>query len=400
MEATQTSCWISLASARGMSNRRKMEFLIQVVHEKMPLDEALQAIRRGDRLGFEFTDKEWEGMVEAANEVPNNSFVAERLLAGGIETIHIMDRYVYPASLKQNLKKDAPIVIYAKGNLDLIKQPMVAIVGARKAGEKALEFTDNVAERAVRDKKVVVSGFAKGVDQRALDATLRFHGRSVIVLPQGIETYRSKDYYAAMVRGDVLIVSTYHPKAAWSVGLAMDRNKTIYGLAHEIYAAESNDSGGTWEGVRDGLKRGRVVYVRQPEAKEKNANQLLIEQGAVAVDMFGTVIGDGGHRNAPQPYDKVKASKPMMLREDPPKKDVPQGYEGQTLEDRVLLRLEIAVETGLTVQDLVVGLGLDDKQKKRLPALLEKLMGVRKVKQGNKNVYFLDAGAGRQGKLF
>src|SRR5690606_28582336 len=85
------------------------------------------------------------------------------------------------------------------------------------------------------------------------------------------------------------VMSTYHPKAPWSVGLAMDRNKIIYGLAVEIYAAESNESGGTWEGVLNGLKRGRQVYVRMPEAKEKNANLLLIQKGAVPVDFTGNI---------------------------------------------------------------------------------------------------------------
>ncbi len=158
--------------------------------------------------------------------------------------------------------------------MDLLKKDSIAIVGARKSTTVSLQFTDNVAKEAVKNENVVVSGFAKGVDKKALDSTLEHEGQSIVVLPQGIETYKSKTYYQEIVKGNVLVMSIYHPKAPWSVGLAMDRNKIIYGLANHIYAAESNNSGGTWEGVLNGLKRGRKVYVRKPGLKEKNANTL------------------------------------------------------------------------------------------------------------------------------
>ena len=67
----------------------------------------------------------------------------------------------------------------------------------------------------------------------------------------------------------------------------MGRNVYIYGLAEKIYVAESNFEGGTWSGVIDGLKKGRIIYVRKPEASEKNANTHLIEKGATPVDMHG-----------------------------------------------------------------------------------------------------------------
>jgi predicted Rossmann fold nucleotide-binding protein DprA/Smf involved in DNA uptake len=38
-----------------------------------------------------------------------------------------------------------------------------------------------------------------------------------------------------------LVLSTFHPKAVWSVGLAMARNPIIYGLADEIFVAESRE---------------------------------------------------------------------------------------------------------------------------------------------------------------
>lgn len=70
----------------------------------------------------------------------------------------------------------------------------------------------------------------------------------------------------------------------------MARNPIIYGFSEEIYVAQSSNSGGTWEGVMDGLKKGRKIYVRNPENNEKSANSLLINKGAISVDFNGNKI--------------------------------------------------------------------------------------------------------------
>ena len=187
--------------------------------------------------------------------------------------------------------KFSPPLLYAKGNKELLKETSIAIVGSRKANDDSLEFTKNVAQNAVKNYEVVVSGFAKGVDRTALEKTLEAHGRSIIVLPQGIMTFGSgfKKYYSQLIDGDILVLSTYHPKAPWSVGLAMGRNVYIYGLAEKIYVAESDAKGGTWSGVVDGLKKGREIFVRVLETDENNANDLLIMKGALPVNKNGEI---------------------------------------------------------------------------------------------------------------
>ena len=175
-----------------------------------------------------------------------------------------------------------------------MQEQSVAIVGSRNASAKSLEFTDHIARLASKEYKVVVSGFAQGVDKQALDSAIKYIGQSIIVLPQGIMTFGSgfKKYYKQIVDGDVLVLSTFFPKAPWMAELAMARNPIIYGLADEIYVAESAEKGGTWSGVVDGLRKNRKIYVRKPEEDENTANDLLIQKGAIAVDFNGVPIPD------------------------------------------------------------------------------------------------------------
>jgi predicted Rossmann fold nucleotide-binding protein DprA/Smf involved in DNA uptake len=284
--------WIAIAHLPKWHTERINLLIIQVIHKKkMSWPEFFDLGKKGWREIFAFTDKELADIEFTKNDLPRLAFIAEQLQNEGFQMIPI-NSSDYPSVLKENLKtKRSPPVIYIKGRKGLLHEDAVAIVGSRKAGKTALDFTDHVAKKSVNELKVVVSGFAKGVDKQALDSTIEAHGKSIIVLPQGILSFQSgfKKYYEPIVNGDVLVLSTFFPKAGWDVGLAMARNAYIYGLAKEIYVAESESKGGTWEGVLDGLKRRRKIYVRIPGPKEKNVNQKLIELGAIPVNMDGVV---------------------------------------------------------------------------------------------------------------
>jgi DNA processing protein len=284
--------WLALAHLPKVKTKRKNEIIVKLFKENKSIIEFFHSGKTHWKKEFELTESEIALFEEAGSELSNYAFMVEDLLEQGYTILPIISKD-YSPTLKENLGRTyAPPVIYTKGNLQIMKEKSIAIVGSRKANDNALTFTDNVAKKASEEYKVVVSGFAKGVDKQALDSALKYKGQSIIVLPQGISTFESgyKKYYKQIIEGDVLVLSTFYPKAPWSVQLAMARNPIIYGLASEIYVAESSDSGGTWSGVMDGLRKGRIIYVRKPHPKEKNANELLIEKGAMAVDEFGKPI--------------------------------------------------------------------------------------------------------------
>ena len=284
--------WIALAHLPGMRIARKNELIIRFFEEKQSIVDFFHCEKSDWQGLFSLNEKEIELLVDAKNELANYSFLVEDLLEQGYDIIPITSPDYSPI-IKNNLKRSySPPLIYTKGNKQIMKENSIAIVGSRKAEDISLEFADNVAKTASKDYKVVVSGFAKGVDKQALDSAIKYKGQSIIVLPQGITTFGSgfKKYYKQIIAGDVLVLSTFFPKAPWSVQLAMARNPIIYGLAKEIYVAESSEKGGTWSGVVDGLRKGRSIYVRTPLENEKNANNILIQKGAIPVDREGNKV--------------------------------------------------------------------------------------------------------------
>ncbi|MDR1632051.1 MAG: DNA-processing protein DprA [Dysgonamonadaceae bacterium] len=314
---TDTAYWMALAhelpawnfsDTNGWKNEDKMNLIIQFYHEKkMSIEDFFGLSEASWKNDFQINDKQIADIQKAKSSLANYAFLAENLQNSGIEVIPVISTE-YSKILKENLKKSAPIVLYIKGNKQIMQENSVAIVGSRDASQIALDFTDNIARKAGKEWKVVVSGFAKGVDKQALDSSIACKGQSIIVLPQGILTFESgiKTYYKQIIDGNVLVLSTFHPKAGWGKELAMARNPIIYGLAKEIFVAEAKPSknrqgketkGGTWAGVIDGLNKIQkgirkvgTIFVRQPETTEQNDNLLLILKGAVAVDFDGNPV--------------------------------------------------------------------------------------------------------------
>jgi predicted Rossmann fold nucleotide-binding protein DprA/Smf involved in DNA uptake len=178
-----------------------------------------------------------------------------------------------------------------------------------------------------------------------------------------------KNYYKQIIDGDVLILSTFPPKAGWSAGLAMARNPIIYGLADDIYVAESSEKGGTWSGVIDGLRKGRKIYVRKPEPKEKNANNILIQKGAVPIDFNGNELAKTYNDNI---------SDQISIVQEP-------NSEPENLDDKIR---SVINGRPLTAKELLTKLNLNWTTKK-LNNYIKKLDFVENVKEKRINLYKL-----------
>ncbi|MDD2576808.1 MAG: DNA-processing protein DprA, partial [Bacteroidales bacterium] len=285
--------WITLAHLPRWGYAKINNIIAKFHHDyKISITEFFQLSDLELRDLYYLEEKDIISLNQAKLEIPNNAFIAESLVNEGYELIPIISSE-YSNTLKENLKlQHSPSLLYIKGDKNILQENSIAIVGSRDASEISLQFADNIAKMASKEYKVVVSGFAKGIDKQALDSVLKYNGRSIIVLPQGIATFDSgfRTYYKPLVSGDLLVLSVFPPKATWNTGFAMARNPIIYGLANEIYVAESSEKGGTWSGAIDGLKKGRNIYVRNVTEEENNANQLLIEKGGIAIDNFGERI--------------------------------------------------------------------------------------------------------------
>ena len=71
----------------------------------------------------------------------------------------------YPCLLK-NID-DYPPILFCRGNISLLNKEKIAIVGSRDASANGIKFAYSLAKKLTDHNKVVVSGFARGIDSAA-----------------------------------------------------------------------------------------------------------------------------------------------------------------------------------------------------------------------------------------
>jgi predicted Rossmann fold nucleotide-binding protein DprA/Smf involved in DNA uptake len=190
----------------------------------------------------------------------------------------------YPQRLKQHLKKQAPPILYGVGDIELLNNGGLAVVGSRNVDARGKSFTQQIAKKSARCGIQIVSGGARGVDQTAMLSALNANGNVVGILADSLlKAAVAKNYRNSIREKRLVLVSAVSPGASFNVGSAMGRNKYIYAMADCSLVIDADvDKGGTWAGATEELKRsgGRTVFVRI-ENDDSEGNLALLRLGAL-----------------------------------------------------------------------------------------------------------------------
>ncbi|HEX41303.1 MAG TPA: DNA-processing protein DprA [Phycisphaerales bacterium] len=172
----------------------------------------------------------------------------------------------YPRRLKQQLKDDAPPILYGCGDAGILDTGGLAVVGSRHVDDALLAYTEHIGWLAGAAGCTLVSGGARGVDQAAMRGAIEAGGKVVGVLADSMErAVLNREHRALLMRRQLVVVSPYDPAAGFNVGHAMQRNKLIYALADAGLVVSSDfEKGGTWAGAVEQLDKLHLVpvYVR------------------------------------------------------------------------------------------------------------------------------------------
>jgi DNA processing protein len=224
------------------------------------------------------------------------SFIRERKAlydSLGITCLSVWDER-YPAMLKEIA--DPPWFLYARGNLNLLKNPAVAMVGTRVPTAYGRHTAEGLAESLSRQGVCIVSGLAKGIDTRAHEGGLRGGGSTIAVLgtpvnviypPENTSLYRS-------ISEKGLLLSEYPHGTASRPGLFPQRNRIIAGLTHGTVVVEAAAKSGSLITADLALGYNREVYaVPGPISSPKSTGTNdLIRQGAKLITSATDILQD------------------------------------------------------------------------------------------------------------
>ena len=156
---------------------------------------------------------------------------------------------LYPSALKQRLGLDAPGCLWAKGDISILENPKIALVGSRDLHPVNEEFAREVGRQAALQGYVLVSGNARGADRAAQDACLAAGGRVISIVADSLAQKSLNDR--------VLYLSEEDFDAEFSAQRALSRNRCIHALGDKTFVAQSAyQQGGTWDGTVKNLRFG------------------------------------------------------------------------------------------------------------------------------------------------
>ncbi len=237
-----------------------------------------------------------------AVEVRGGLGVVDRERAGGwarraLETIEAEHVHVlvpgdghYPERLLQ--VPHPPCPLFARGRLELLEAPMVAVVGTRRCTPYGRDAARRIAGGIASAGVIVISGLARGIDGEAHAAA--GPARTVAVLGCGIDVVFPVDHRSLQeaIGVEGLLVTEQLPGAPPAAHNFPRRNRIIAGLARGVVVIEAPVKSGALSTARKAVDAGQDVFaVPGPIGTRSSAgSNALIRDGATLVTSAREVL--------------------------------------------------------------------------------------------------------------
>jgi DNA processing protein len=215
----------------------------------------------------------------------------ERLKGSGATLVTLCDA-AYPSLLREIY--DPPILLLAKGRLELLDTVMIAVVGSRRASVYGLTVAEKISGDLTVAGCTIVSGMAKGIDTSAHRGALGARGGTVAVFGSGLDViYPAENRSLADQLSREGLILTEFPFGAPAHPQNFPlRNRVVSGLCAGVIVVEGVQYSGSLITARLALDQNREVYAVPGNITSKLSfgPNLLLKQGAHLVQEATDVL--------------------------------------------------------------------------------------------------------------
>ena len=242
---------------------------------------------------------------------------------------------------------DPPLLLFVAGNLEVLSNDSLAIVGGRGASGAGQRFAMKIATELSNAGLTIVSGLALGIDTAAHEGALMGSSPTIAVLGGGhrrIYPERNKGLARRICDQGGAVISEYPPHWRPTRYSFPERNRIVSGLALGALVIEARERSGSLITASYALEQGReVMAVPGPvDSRLSRGAHTLIREGAALVERSEDVLTALGIDPA-QPSTELPA-----IKLDPREQQVLDALDyNETSIDTIVGR------TGLKVEEIL-----------------------------------------------
>ena len=227
---------------------------------------------------------------------------------------------LYPKKLLKI--KDRPNKIYAVGNIELLNNKSIAIVGSRLStvyGERyAVKFAKEISKAGI----TIVSGLAKGIDTIAHENSKQEKGKTIAVIGCGfnhIYPKENEELFNKIIENDGCVISQYSPNTDINLKEIPFRNRIISALSEGVLVVEARYRSGSGITAKYAFEQNKKVFClpNQIGVTTGVGTNNLIKEGAILVtnpNEILTQIGENVEKD-PQKDEKIELKVPDEYKE-------------------------------------------------------------------------------------
>lgn len=215
----------------------------------------------------------------------------ERMTEAGVELV-VIGGPRYPQALREIF--DPPVVLFARGRVELLKSLSLAVVGTRRPTPYGIAVAERLSADLAHASLAIVSGMARGIDTSAHKGALSAGGDTVAVLGCGVDVVypaENRKLYAEIAAKGLVVSEFPMGSTAFPQNFPI-RNRIISGLSVGVLVVEGAQYSGSAITAKLAMDQGREVFAVPGNITSKLSwgPNLLIKQGAKIVQDWNDVI--------------------------------------------------------------------------------------------------------------
>lgn len=215
---------------------------------------------KNDYKNFEkfITKQQFNEMLLALNE----EFLDNEILNYNRENISVLT-YLSKDYPQEFLNYEHyPICLYAIGDLSLLKNFSIAVVGTRKISKYGRFATEKITRELCQNGVTIVSGMATGVDTVAHTTCLENNGKTIAVLGSGFHHVFPKSNFELFKKicQKGLVITEYNPEVKPLAYNFPVRNRIIALLSKGVLMTEAGLKSGALYTINYGIEYGKEIF--------------------------------------------------------------------------------------------------------------------------------------------